>query len=383
MKILAVLEQGTWVEHHIVGSLRSLGHEVEEFHYGPAVGEFYGSGRRDELLAKNADLVRCARRAEQGAGGLDLMFCYVYDDFLQSNTARELASIGVPMVNFNVDMVNQWYRQARTARYFTAVLCAQKANMGALASYGATTWYFPMAARPTTIKPEADGGSSGIPAAPVTFVGTPMPFRSHVLRFLLDSRIPLAVYGKYWREACEATPDHGMEKTVSDLRHYAAMRLRHEGPGALLGALGTRFRRRRDAPRIALPGDCLHGFLPQDDVAPLFARSEVNIGFTRMTGTDPWVSGRNQVKLRDFEVPMAGGFYLVEEAPDYSDLFEPGVEVETWRTPDELLEKINYYLSHDDERRGIASRGWERANRDHTWQRRFEDLFRRLGISRH
>jgi spore maturation protein CgeB len=100
-----------------------------------------------------------------------------------------------------------------------------------------------------------------------------------------------------------------------------------------------------------------------------------------MTGEDPWTPGSNQVKLRDFEVPMAGGFYLVERAPDYDELFLPGVEVETWRTPDELKEKIEHYLGREGERASIAARGLERARRDHSWRRRFEGLFARLGIA--
>jgi len=357
-----------------------MGHDVDEFCYGPAVGEFYGRARHVERAARNAELFEIARRAAASPGGLQLIFCYVYDDFLQVDTARALAGLGVPLVNLNVDMLNQWYRQTRTARYFTAILCAQKQNMGALAAYGATTWYFPMAGR---IPPaESDTRSLGFqPAAEVAFVGTPMPFRSRVLRYLLDAGVPLAVYGKYWRECIEATPDRGLEKSISDLRHYGLARLRHEGPRPLFSALAARFRRNSPLPSVQLPDSCLHGFVPQGQIDELFSRAKINIGFTRMTGEDPWSAGRNQVKLRDFEVPMAGGFYLVEKAPDYDELFNIGSEVETWSTPDDLVEKIRYYLLHDAERREIARRGMQRARRDHTWQRRFELLFGRLGIA--
>jgi spore maturation protein CgeB len=382
MRILAVLERGTWAETHLVGSLLDMGHDVETFFYGPAVGEFYGRARKEELTSRNAELLSMARRAAKGSGGLQLILCYVYDDFLRPETARALSCLGVPMVNFNVDMVNQWYRQSRTARYFTAVLCAQKQNMLALAAHGARTWYFPMAARSPDSKWTETIGDSFEPAAPVTFVGTPMPFRKRVLRYLSDAGVSIAVYGKFWRESVDAAPDHGLEKTISDFRHYGLTRLRHEGPGALTGALAARFRRSAGHESPALPDSCLHGFLPQARVAPLFARSRINIGFTRMTGEDPWAAGSNQVKLRDFEVPMAGGFYLVERAPDYDELFVPGVEVETWGTPDELKEKIEHYLGRDEERASIAARGLARAQRDHSWRRRFEDLFGRLDIAR-
>jgi spore maturation protein CgeB len=99
-----------------------------------------------------------------------------------------------------------------------------------------------------------------------------------------------------------------------------------------------------------------------------------------MAGDDPYVAGGNQVKLRDFEVPLAGGFYLVDKAPDYEELFDIGSEVETWSTPDELLEKVKFYLKNDDKRLAIAEAGKKRAERCHTWEIRFNSLFSKLGI---
>ena len=91
--------------------------------------------------------------------------------------------------------------------------------------------------------------------------------------------------------------------------------------------------------------------------------------------------GTTQVKLRDFEVPLAGGFYLVERVAEYEEFFRPGVEVETWETVDELIDKIRYYLDHDAERRQIAEAGRRRAVAEHTWDKRFAMLFRELGLT--
>jgi len=379
MHILTVLEGPSWADHHIAGSLEELGHRVTRFVYGTHVGEFYPRARHAERDSKNQELVQLATSLRDN-GRLDLIFCYVYDDFLLPRSAAALAALGIPMVNFNVDMVNQWYRQIRTSRYFTLVLCAQRMNMDNLARHGARVLYFPMAARP----PQSLAGSEAAsqPAAPVTFVGTPMPYRSRVLRQLHDAGVPLAVYGKYWREHRQAEPERHSEKTCSDLWHYGWPRLRAEGPRGLLRSLGQRFTPRQAAPEQSdtLPEGLLHGFVPESAMGALFAHSRINLGFTRMIGDDPQRPGVNQVKLRDFEVPMAGGFYLVEEAPDYAQLFTPGVEVETWRNPGELLDKIRYYLAHEEARVAIATAGRQRARRDHAWQQRFAMLFEQLGL---
>src|SRR5207245_2108120 len=100
------------------------------------------------------------------------------------------------------------------------------------------------------------------------------------------------------------------------------------------------------------------------------SQARINLGFATV-GDNASAPRLTQVRLRDFEVPMSGGFYLAEHSDELADFFQPGVEIETWKTRDELLEKCRYYLAHDDARRAIADAGRERALREHTWEHRF------------
>ena len=111
MNILVVGEAGTWFDRHVTASLRDLGHHVSVFHYGNAVGEYYPRARQSEREKKNRDLLSQAT-ALKADHGLDLIFCYVYDDFLLPDVAAALGALGAPMLNYNVDMTNQWYRQS-------------------------------------------------------------------------------------------------------------------------------------------------------------------------------------------------------------------------------------------------------------------------------
>jgi spore maturation protein CgeB len=376
MRVLAVAEQPSWFDPHIVGSLIDMGHEVHRFASGVAVGEFFGRARQRDRAQRNRSLVELAAALVRG-GGLDLIFCYVYDDFLTVESARALSSLGVPTVNLNVDMANQWYRQIRTAPYFTFMLCAQRANMASLARYGARVLHFPMAARPATPGEFAS-------AAPVTFLGASVPYRQRILAALERAGVPLAVYGRSWGQDRGVEPNHTLERTLSDIYHYGWPRLMAEGPGSLITTLARR-RLTRRRPREVEQGPALspartHGAVAEEEIAGLFRSSAINLGFTRIRGEDPFKAGVNQIKLRDFEVPMAGGFYLVEDAPDCQTFFVPDREVVTWRTLPQLVEKIRYYLDHDEERRMIAERGRRRALAEHTWNHRFKMLFDTLQI---
>lgn len=374
MRILAVTDAERWFNFHLVGSLLDEGHEVETFITGPGAGDFYGRSQQVERIAKNQALLELARRMIAD-GGLDLIICFVYDDFLTRTYARKLEALSVPMVNYNVDMVNQWYRQIEIAPYFTLMLCAQRANMDNMRKHGARVLYFPMAARPPVIARETDFA----PAADVTFVGTPMDYRIRVLSEVSRAGIPLAVYGHLWNERKVSRPVRKFEKTVSDLYHYGWARFRGEGQTRLLQLI-----RNRLAPntgQASFDPSLIHGPVPDAALDDLFRRSKINIGITRMIGENPNKPGVNQVKLRDFEVPFAGGFHLVEESEDHSKLFAVGAEIETWHNPTELIDKIRFYLADERRRASIADAGRRRVLSEHTWKHRFDLLFRTLGLA--
>ena len=102
--------------------------------------------------------------------------------------------------------------------------------------------------------------------------------------------------------------------------------------------------------------------------------------FFATVGDDRSAPRLTQVRLRDFEVPMSAGFYLAEHSDELADFFTPGVEIETWRTRAELLEKCRHYLIHDGPRRAIATAGRARALREHTWEHRFTAAFSAMGL---
>jgi spore maturation protein CgeB len=248
-------------------------------------------------------------------------------------------------------------------------------HMNDLARYGAPVYYFPMASR----APTCAACQAFRTPAPVTFVGTPMAYRIEVLNALIDAGVPLAIYGKFWKEGLIASPDRNLEKTLDDIFAYGVARLRADGIGALWAALVSRFEGVHGKMKDINPS-LLHGFLPEADVSVLFRHSKINLGFTRMAGNVSERPGTTQLKLRDFEVPACGGFYIVEHAPEYAEFFADGREIEVWRTIGELIEKVRFYLDHESERAAIAVAGQRRALAEHLWTHRFSGLFSKLGI---
>jgi spore maturation protein CgeB len=86
------------------------------------------------------------------------------------------------------------------------------------------------------------------------------------------------------------------------------------------------------------------------------------------------------VNCRLFEAAGCGAFQIADWKPALPDLFEPEKEIVTFRTQQELKEKVDFYLAHPKERREIADRAYARAHREHTYEMRLEKMFEIIGL---
>lgn len=78
--------------------------------------------------------------------------------------------------------------------------------------------------------------------------------------------------------------------------------------------------------------------------------------------------------LRLYESTGVGTMLITDYKDNLNELFELGREIETYKSKEELLEKINYYFNHEEERKKIAKAGQERTLREHTYFCRMQEL---------
>jgi hypothetical protein len=84
------------------------------------------------------------------------------------------------------------------------------------------------------------------------------------------------------------------------------------------------------------------------------------------------------VSMRTFELPACKGFMLHIDNGEVRALFEPEKEIDVFSTPEELCEKIRFYLTRPELRREMIERAYARCVPTHSYDTRAKVIGRLL-----
>jgi spore maturation protein CgeB len=175
----------------------------------------------------------------------------------------------------------------------------------------------------------------------VTFIGQAHGIRKKVIQFLRREGIPIEVWGIMWRL-------HRIHSIAHRMHIFSDRTLE----------------RIIDSTRIS-----------QQEMIDIIQVSKINLNLSAASQ-----DSENQIKGRNFEIPACAGFQLSGYAYALEKYFQMDREIVCYRTPEELAEKIRYYLHHEKERIAIAEAGYQRVCKEHTYTQRFTLLFQQMGI---
>lgn len=82
------------------------------------------------------------------------------------------------------------------------------------------------------------------------------------------------------------------------------------------------------------------------------------------------------IPLRAFEIMGSGGFLLTNYQSEFEEHFTAGEDYDYYGSNEELMEKAEYYLSHEKERKEIAHNGYEKVKRFHTYRNRLDEMMK-------
>ena len=103
--------------------------------------------------------------------------------------------------------------------------------------------------------------------------------------------------------------------------------------------------------------------VPPEDERALYSSARISLNFHEREddGSQP----HHIVNQRTFKIPACGGFQLCDDVAAIGQYFAPDEIALAGLDAGEWLARVEYYLTHDDERRAMQARGTARARREH------------------
>lgn len=318
---------------------------------------------------------------------IDLFLSYFYNSHFAPEGFGELRRMGIPSINFYCNSMYQFDLVAEISPRVDFAWYPEKDARQYYLSVGANPVRVQMGADPKIYRPIA-----GIEReSKACFVGQRYADRDRWLAGLVRAKVPVDIYGDGWGGA-NAPKNAGFPEeiylgrrqvTPGTLASYVQLLTTGVKQNGLFGTVrnfaaraGHRYGTRRS----------MHAVQPHTkgkagDLARVFSSYELVLNLSNV-----WAEGRpgssliSHVRLRDFEAPMCRTCYLTGHSEEIQEFYDLRNEIDTYSNVDELADKARFYLANPGAAEKLREAGHRRALRDHTWTRRFSELFDKTGL---
>lgn len=138
-----------------------------------------------------------------------------------------------------------------------------------------------------------------------------------------------------------------------------------------------------------------NGIVDHNRMVEIFNHSKINLNFSNSSNWDArylfqrpkslkdnikGAKNVEQMKARMFEINACGSFQLCYYVDGLEHAYEISKEIGVYISPNDLIDKINFYLIKDSYREDIALSGQMRTLKDHTYSKRFHSIFSEIGL---
>jgi hypothetical protein len=318
-----------------------------------------------------------------------LFLSYFYNSHFDPSGFEEIRGLGIPSINFYCNSIHQFELVAAIAAHVDFSWHPERDARPSYLAVGANPIRVQMGAAPYLYHPVNGTGRQ----SKACFVGQRYADRDRWLAALVEANIPVDIYGSGWGVENEAPaaleskePNYlGRRQiapgTFASYFELVTKNVRQYGVFGALENLAAQATYRQETHRLM---QVLRSQAKgkAGDFASVVSAYEVCLNFSNV-----WADGRpgsplvSHVRLRDFEAPMCRTCYLTGHSDEIMEVYAVGREIDTYRDRSELVDKSRFYITNPEAAEKLREAGYRRAIRDHTWRRRFEELFAKIGLS--
>lgn len=107
----------------------------------------------------------------------------------------------------------------------------------------------------------------------------------------------------------------------------------------------------------------------ETEMPKIFHLAKINLNLT----SKPIRTG---LPLRLWDILGAGGFVITNYQSEIPEYFEIGKDLVVYASEEDLIEKIGYYLEHEEERQEIAHNGYQKAKEQYSLELRIQQILK-------
>ena len=366
-------------ESNFKNGIEEAGHEwveVPEVDWAEALTYTEVTDRKRWRERTWSKVMEAVRRLQRN-NAIDLFLGYLYPGMVEPAAIKEMQRMGIPCVNFFCDNVREFARVPVEYRPFDLHWVPEFEALPMYRAAGLKAVHAPM---PAWIPPELRSGTAS-ENSKVLFIGSVDPLRRLLLSRAIELGAPISIGGAGWQS--------GEQPRVQQTQRSGGISWRLKNQWDFLKTRGiNEWCRKLDSlvrppPFGEIPESHLIPTISNADYISLTRESSVTLGINRVpTFRRSWRTPLIYSRLRDIEAPMLGACYLTEWTAGVEELYDVGREIETYRTAEELVDKVNGLQSDPAKRARLRQAGQRRALTDHTVARSLQKVTECLGLNR-
>ncbi|EKD24795.1 MAG: hypothetical protein ACD_80C00151G0010 [uncultured bacterium (gcode 4)] len=357
-----------WYKDHILNTLQKISNLT---YCNPSDDNIHDVYEYNKILLKRI----------KSAWKIDLFFSMANDYIILPETVQEIKKLWILTVNLSFDDLSRSFDLIKMAKCFDYMWVIEPEAVKILKSYWANPIYLPMAANPDTYKPYPEEKEI-YDAVLVWFKNSSRP---QYIYKLLDNDIDVKVWWYWWKaiQQNDTAKKRALANPFNTIRHiFHDIRYSQWREWLWADFLNVLREPKPSQKVLSILDKHVWWELNFEDMIKLYSQAKISLWFNERLNTYQFKKPSYIMRLRDFEAPMSWACHLMYRIPEMLKYFEEDKEMLFYSSFEELLEKIRFYTKPENDwlRKKIKENARKRALRDHTWENRFNELFKIIWI---
>lgn len=344
---------------------------IDELSHYDIFIEIFNPATFDSLEECNEKLVKKLKADKN----IDLFFTCMRDEFFCDGVMDIIKALPIPKVLVCFDNLHAPYMHKNIAPFFDLVWLTSSQTENMFIKWGCKTIYMPYASNPFIYK-----NIFSRQIDKICFVGTPYGSRAQYINDIVKSNVEIDVY--YSTKTNEQNKKELLYevKTPSLFKIFSQDMSFSIGRALLRGKMLSIIKK---TDSIITHNSKFNHFesLTATDMNKAYSNYALSLNVLDLRNTYYLKRPIHKLHLRTFEIPMCGGLQFTSYDEELETFFTEK-ECIYFRDIEEMIDKAKFYTNPRNSKlvNDFKNNSRLKAEREHTWKCRFDQLFNVLGI---